>query len=370
MLGGGQLGRMTLLAAHEMGIKFWVINEQENCPCQGIADTLLSGSYFSEEILEYFATHISTATYEFENIPIESIEYLENQDVTFHPNSTILKICQNRALEKQFLQQQKIPHAPFRLIHSAEQLQTALTEIPHPTILKTLSGGYDGKGQIPLNTQENTPTIWKNFPHNQAILESKIPFAKECSIITARDKYGHSTCFPLSENTHRDHILHFTLTPASVTPTQAKQASDLALHIADALELIGILAVELFLTQTGHWLVNELAPRPHNSGHWTLQGCATSQFHQHLRTVAELPLGSTDLLTPSLMLNLIGEHYTNALDLKNILKHPKTSLHLYGKTTPHPKRKMGHITFTHPSLEENLHQARTLFPQENLPKTL
>jgi len=283
-------------------------------------------------------------TFEFENIPRQTIDWCAAECVV-RPAGSILHTAQNRLREKDFLSSAGIPVAPYRAVHDASGLATAMEEIKTPAILKSAAFGYDGKGQRLIEEAGGFEEIWRERPGEELILERAIDFEKEVSVIVARGPDGSMATFPVCENLHRNHILDITVVPARVSAKIEKSGADLARAIAEEMELIGLLAVEMFLQRDGELLVNELAPRPHNSGHWTIEGCATSQFEQHLRAVCGLPLGSTKILRPSAMANLLGDLWTagepnwaGALGIEGV------HLHLYGKRQPRPRRKMGHLT--------------------------
>jgi 5-(carboxyamino)imidazole ribonucleotide synthase len=270
------------------------------------------------------------------------------------PAGSILHTAQNRLREKDFLSGASIPVAPYRAIRSAADLASAFEQIKTPAILKSAAFGYDGKGQRFLEDSTAIDKIWAERPGDELILERAIDFEKEVSVIVARGIAGEMATFPVCENLHRDHILDITVAPARVSPAVEKSGAELARAIAEKMNLVGLLAVEMFLQRDGNLLVNELAPRPHNSGHWTIEGCATSQFEQHVRAVCGLPLGATTILRPTAMANLLGDtwrdgepNWAAALEVSGV------HLHLYGKHDPRPRRKMGHIT----ALAENAEAA-------------
>jgi 5-(carboxyamino)imidazole ribonucleotide synthase len=279
------------------------------------------------------------------------------------PAGAILHIAQNRLREKNFLASAGIPLAPFRAVRSAGELASAIEQIGRPAILKTAAFGYDGKGQQTINSRDDFDEIWSSSSADELVLEGAIKFDKEVSVIVARTVDGATATFPVCENIHRNHILDVTVVPARVDPMIETAAAQLACTIAEKLELIGLLAVEMFLKPNGDLLVNELAPRPHNSGHWTIEACATSQFEQHVRAICGLPLGSTEILRPAAMANLLGDVWQGGEpDWSAALATPGVHLHLYGKSEPRPRRKMGHLTAFGATAEEaiaNVTKARS-----------
>ena len=344
VMGAGQLGRMFAIAARRMGYRIHVFSPDEDSPAGQLADKAIVASYSDEAAVSRFAREVDLLTFEFENIPLQTIEWCANH-CEVRPAGSVLHTAQNRLREKDFLTRAGIPVAPYRAVRSEPELTTALDQIGFPAILKSAAFGYDGKGQRKLETRGSTEEIWNARPGDELILESAIDFEKEVSVIVARGPDGTMATFPVCENIHRDHILDVTVVPARVNSAVERIASDLACAIAEKMELIGLLAVEMFLQRDGALVVNELAPRPHNSGHWTIEGCATSQFEQHLRAVCGLPLGSTAILKPTAMANLLGgvwqsgePKWAAALAVEGI------HLHLYGKGEPRQRRKMGHLT--------------------------
>ncbi len=344
VMGGGQLGRMFAIAARRMGYRVHVFTPDQDSPAGQFADAEIVADYANENAVHCFARELDLLTFEFENIPAETIEWCARVCVV-RPAGSILHTAQNRLLEKTFLSAAGIPVAPFYPVHSAAELAAARAQLGSPAILKSAAFGYDGKGQQRIGAHEDINEIWRTRSGEEAILESVIDFEKELSVIVARGPDGAIATFPVCENLHRDHILDVTSVPARITANIEADAAELARVIAEKFELIGLLAVEMFLTGNGDLLVNELAPRPHNSGHWSIEGCATSQFEQHVRAVCGLPLGSTALLQPCAMANLLGDVWQGGEpDWAAGLRIPGVHLHLYGKREPRPRRKMGHLT--------------------------
>lgn len=343
ILGGGQLGRMLAIAARRMGYRVHAYEPLPDCPAGQISDLEMNAPYEDSAALEAFARGVDVISFEFENIPRSALDVVSALKPV-RPHGKVLHICQNREREKNFLLSHAIPCAPFRVVDSAESLRQALSEIGTPAVLKTADFGYDGKGQIKIPAPADAAGLWSRFGAPRGVLEQWIPFRAELSVICARGLDGETRCFPPSENIHKNHILDLSIVPARFEPAILREAERLAAEIALALNVVGLLAVEFFLTNENALLVNELAPRPHNSGHFTFDACVTSQFEQQLRAVCGLPLGSPDLLRPVVMWNLLGDLWKNGEpDWKKILHHPAAKLHLYGKTEARPGRKMGHI---------------------------
>lgn len=343
LMGSGQLGRMFAVAARRMGYRVHVFSPEQDTPAGQFADHEATGAYEDEVAVRHFAKGLDLLTFEFENIPRQTIDWCATE-CEVRPASSILHIAQNRLREKDFLSGAKIPVASYRAIRSRSEFTSAIDEVGVPAILKSAAFGYDGKGQRFIDQTSALDAIWRDRAGDELILERAIDFEKEVSLIVARGLDGSMAAFPVCENLHRNHILDITVVPARVRGEVEKMAADIARTIAQEIDLVGLLAVEMFLQRDGSLLVNELAPRPHNSGHWTIEGCATSQFEQHVRAVCGLPLGSTEVLRPSAMANLLGDlwqrgepNWTGALALG-------VHLHLYGKREPRRGRKMGHLT--------------------------
>jgi 5-(carboxyamino)imidazole ribonucleotide synthase len=344
LMGSGQLGRMFAIAARRMGYRVHVFSPDKDTPAGQFSDREGVGAYEDEAAVRDFARGLDLLTFEFENIPRQTVDWCAAECVV-RPSSSILHTAQNRLREKDSLSAAGIPVAPYRAIRSRDELSTALQSIGTPAILKSAAFGYDGKGQRLITEANGLEEIWRERPGDELILERAIDFEKEVSVIVARGLDGLMATFPVCENLHRNHILDITVVPARVEPAVEKAGAELARAIAESMELIGLLAVEMFLQRDGTLLVNELAPRPHNSGHWTIEGCATSQFEQHVRAVCGLSLGRTDILRPSAMANLLGDLWSSGEpNWGGALAIEGVHLHLYGKRQPRPRRKMGHLT--------------------------
>ncbi len=344
VMGGGQLGRMFAIAARRMGYRVHIFSPEKNGPAAQLADHATVADYGDEGTVRTFAREINVLTFEFENIPVQTIDWCA-EHVNVRPSGFILHTAQNRLREKDFLVAAGIPVAPYRAVRNEPDLNSALKELGAPVILKSAAFGYDGKGQQRISPGTSVAELWPHRPGDELILERAIDFERELSVIVARSTDGGLATFPVCENRHADHILDMTVVPARIEETIAADAVRIARIIAERLDLVGLLAVEMFLQPDGQLLVNELAPRPHNSGHWTIEGCVTSQFEQHLRAVCGLPLGSTDLLRPTAMVNLLGALWDRGEpNWAAALGTASAHLHLYGKDEPRRGRKMGHLT--------------------------
>lgn len=352
VMGGGQLGRMFAIAARRMGYRVQIFTPEEESPAGQFADLTRIADYNNEAAVRRFARDVNVITFEFENIPIESVNWAA-AECDVRPAGSILHIAQNRLREKTFLLDSGIPVAPFRAVRNAGELESAVEQIGRPAILKTAAFGYDGKGQQTISARDDFDEIWSAGSADEMILEGAVDFEREVSVIIARGVDGTMATFPLCENIHRNHILDITVVPARVEPSVEAAAAELARRIAEKLELVGLLAVEMFLKRNGELVVNELAPRPHNSGHWTIEACVTSQFEQQVRAVCGLPLGATDILRPAAMANLLGDVWLRSdPDWIRALERTGVHLHLYGKSEPRPRRKMGHLTAFGANAEE------------------
>ena len=353
---------MIALAARRMGVRTVIWTGGLEAPAVEVADEVIDLPFDDPAALKDFCSRITVATVEFENIPRETLEAVA-QHTPLHPSPAAISICQNREREKNFLKTHRIPHTGFALISSAADLATAMQELAGPGVLKTADFGYDGKGQIKLEGGENPEEIWASFDAPRAVLEAWVPFEKEISVMVARGADGVTVTYDPAENRHRHHILDVSIVPARIAPNVATQAAAIARRVAEALDYRGILGVEFFLKPDGSLLVNEIAPRPHNSGHHTLDACVTSQFEQQLRAVIGLPLGSTRLLTPVVMLNLLGDFWqdeTTPPDWLPLFQDGEAILHLYGKRHGRGRRKMGHANILGSSLESALTRAEAL----------
>ncbi len=339
IMGGGQLGRMTALAAARLGYRCHIFCPDEDSPGSQVTSASTVAPYDDEAALQRFADAVDVVTFEFENIPDSAAEFLATRRPT-RPKPFVLHICQQRLREKDFLALNGVPVTRYLPVPSREALDEAVRRLGLPDILKSAQFGYDGKGQVRLTAESNLDEAWTQMGGPLGILEAEVDFALEASVIVARSVNGQVALYPPVENRHKHHILDETIAPADLKPETIAAAEAIARKIAAAFDLVGLLGVELFITRSGEVLVNELAPRPHNSGHWTMDACVTSQFEQFVRAVCGLPLGSTAHHAPAVMKNLIGD---DVKAWREILGDPDAKLHLYGKTEARPGRKMGHV---------------------------
>ncbi|WP_301109064.1 5-(carboxyamino)imidazole ribonucleotide synthase [Sporosarcina sp.] len=351
IIGGGQLGRMMGLAAKEAGFRIAVLDPTKNSPCGQIADVEIIAPYDDEKALAELREVSDVITFEFENIDYEGLKRLTEQ--AYVPQGAeLVRITQNRINEKAEIQAAGAPVAPYIAADSFEELAEKIEDIGYPCIVKTAFGGYDGKGQVKLDSKDQLEEAKPLFAHSSCIAEAFVPFEKEISVIIQRNSAGRSYCLPIAENIHKHHILHESIVPARAEETVLQQAEREAEKIASHLKLVGTLAVEMFVLSDGKIIINELAPRPHNSGHYSIEACNVSQFHQHIRAVCGWPLRKPKLWAPSIMVNLLGEHVEPIK--KAITEYPDWSIHLYGKAEAKEKRKMGHVTIMTDHIEETL----------------
>ena len=346
ILGSGQLGQMMAAAAKKLGCRVLVYDAVANGPAAAVADEMIVASFDDKKALQHFASRVDVITLEFENIPAAALDYLASQRPVY-PNSQVVRCCQDRVLEKEFLQAHGFPLAPFYAVTSLEELTDAVNKLKSAAILKTATLGYDGKGQVSINVGDDLSKAWHLLKTSHAVLEKKISFVAEGSVIVARSTQGELRAFPPQENQHRNGILDISIAPARLTKKIQEAAEEMACRIAEALQVVGLLTIEFFVLADGSLIVNELAPRPHNSGHHTMESSDTSQFEQAIRAVGGLPLGSTQLKIPTVMVNLLGDLWAaGEPDWTPLLNDPNSALHLYGKKEAKPGRKMGHVTFT------------------------
>lgn len=362
IIGGGQLGRMMALAAKAQGFRIAVLEPTTDSPCGQVADFEIIGAYDDRKAIQQLAHISDVITYEFENIDADTLAWIcEESYVPQGPE--LLTITQDRIKEKAAIEEAGVEVAPYEIINSVEDLFCKIEIIGYPAVLKTTRGGYDGKGQLVLKSPQDLTGGKVLLQHGACVLEKWIPFEKEISVIVTRKIDGETAIFPVAENIHQENILHQTIVPARISEEIQADAVQKATQLASSLGLVGTLAVEMFVTSDGTIFINELAPRPHNSGHYTIEACETSQFEQHIRAICNWPLGSTHLLKPAVMVNLLGEHMTALYE--EIPQLPNWKVHLYGKKEPKVKRKMGHITI----LKETVTDALKEIENSNIWKT-
>lgn len=340
IFGGGQLGRMTAMAAARLGYKCHIYAPESDIPASLVSAVTTRAAYDDAAALDEFARTVDVVTLEFENIPVEAVNRV-NEITPVHPGAGVLEICQDRIREKSFLNGIGIATAPWAEVTHLESLQAAEARIGRPAVLKSARFGYDGKAQAGLRDGDEPAHVLAAVGADSCILEGFVDFDCEVSVIVARGQDGEIATWPVVENRHVHHILDTTIAPAEVPPAIAAKAEETARGIAREIGLVGVMGVEMFVTRDGDVLVNEMAPRPHNSGHWTIDACYTSQFEQLVRVVCGLPLGSTDRHSDAVMKNLIGDEVDA---WPEILAEPGAYLHLYGKAETRPGRKMGHVT--------------------------
>ncbi len=356
MLGGGQLGRMFTIAARTMGYEVVVLDPDKESPAGKLATTHICADYSNQTALDQIANSCDAVTTEFENVPSSTLEALAKTGPV-RPGAKAVTIAQDRIHEKNFLKDNGFPTAPFADIHSLEELKAGIKKIGTPAILKVSRFGYDGKGQFSINTESDAEKAWQTLQGEDCVLEQRMPLDIEVSVVLARGIEGEVVTYPVSENIHESGILDVTVVPARIDNELESKVLAMAKDIATALDYVGIMAVEFFISN-GKLLVNEIAPRPHNSGHYTLDACVTDQFEQQVRAVCGLPLGDTTLLSPVVMINMLGDiwHDGKAPKWQKLLDHPNVKLHLYGKREARPGRKMGHFNV----LSANIDDALTL----------
>ena len=344
ILGSGQLGRMFAIAARRMGYRVHTFSPDTDTPTGQVADLEIVAPYEDLDAVRRFARQVRVVTFEFENVPAETAAAAAECSQV-RPRGEVLHTTQNRLREKNFLASNGFPLAPFRPVRSLDDLTQALAEIGPKAILKTAGFGYDGKGQIKIHALSAAEEAWRRMNGQECVLESWIEFEKEVSVVAVRGVDGSFVHYGVVENDHKNHILDITRAPGRVSPELAAEAIEIARAVLEKLEVVGVLCVEFFVTTSGKLLINELAPRPHNSGHFTFDACVTSQFEQQLRAACGLPLGSTELLRPAAMSNLMGDLWDHGEpNWAAALTLPNVKLHLYGKMSARPGRKMGHLT--------------------------
>ena len=352
VLGSGQLGRMFAIAARRMGYRVHTYSPDLDTPTGQIADLEVVAPYDDLDSVASFARRVSVVTFEFENVPAPTAEAAASC-APVRPSGSILHTTQQRIREKAFLKNAGLPMTPYREVRSLEDLEQAVAELALPAVLKTAAFGYDGKGQFLIRSQDQLAEAWSAIGRQEAVLEAFIDFEREISVVAARGEDGQFVHYGAIENQHSRHILDISIAPARVLADVANEAVEIARCVLERLGVVGVLCVEFFVTRDGQLLINELAPRPHNSGHLTVDACVTSQFEQQLRAVCGLPLGSTAMHPPAAMANLLGDQWSQGEpDWRAACSYPDVKLHLYGKLEPRPGRKMGHLTALNHDAEE------------------
>lgn len=361
VLGGGQLGRMFTLAARNLGYRVLVLDPDPASPAGSIADVHLQAGYDDPQALARVGAECAAVTTEWENVPASTLELLAAH-CPVRPGAEAVAVARDRIREKTFVRDLGLATAPFFPILAEDDLAAAVAGLRLPALLKSATLGYDGKGQFGVDSLAQARMGFAQLGSRPCVLEEKVDLAQELSVVLARGSNGETAFYPVGENVHRNGILHTTRVPGQVSAAVAEHALGMARRVAEALDYVGVLAVEFFFTRDGELLINEMAPRPHNSGHYTLDACATSQFEQQVRALCGLPLGSTRLLTPVTMLNLLGDLWGDAQpDWTQVFRHPEARLHLYGKREARAGRKMGHINVLSENADASLELAEQLF---------
>ena len=358
VLGSGQLGRMFAMAARRMGYLVHTFSPETDTPTGQVADVEVTASYDDLDAVRDFASRVEVVTFEFENVPAATVEAISGL-VPVRPGGAALYTTQHRLREKTFLQRAGIPIAPFRRVRTRAELDAALAFTGCPAVLKTAGFGYDGKGQRLIQSTADAGEAFASLDGREAVLEAFVDFEREVSVVCARGADGETAHFGVVENSHERHILDCSVAPARVSPQVARRATEMAVGLTAQLALVGVLCVEFFLARDGELYVNELAPRPHNSGHFTIDACRTSQFEQQVRAVCGLPLGATEQLRPAAMANLLGDLWHGGEpNWRAACAIPNVKLHLYGKHEARAGRKMGHLTALAPTTDEALSLVR------------
>jgi 5-(carboxyamino)imidazole ribonucleotide synthase len=344
VLGSGQLGRMFAIAARQMGYRVHVLSPDDDTPTGQVADLEIDAAYEDLDAVAQFARNVDVVSFEFENVPCEAIDVAQ-QFAPVRPAGQILHVTQHRLREKTFLRDAGMPVTPFHPIRSLSELEQAMASLDRAAVLKTAAWGYDGKGQQRVEPGSDLAEAWRAMAADEAILEEFVDFESELSVVAARGVDGQCACYAPIANTHANHILDVSVSPAKISPEIGAEAEEIARTVMEKLDVVGVLCVEFFLTRDGSLLINELAPRPHNSGHLTIDAHVTSQFEQQVRAVCGLGLGSTEQLRPAAMANLLGDLWQGGQpQWPEICAQPEVKLHLYGKHDPRGGRKMGHLT--------------------------
>ncbi|HEY7287986.1 MAG TPA: 5-(carboxyamino)imidazole ribonucleotide synthase [Vicinamibacterales bacterium] len=368
VLGGGQLGRMFAMAARRLGYRVHTLAPEGDTPTGQISDVEITAPYDDLDAVAGFARAVDVVTFEFENVPAAAAATAEKHAIV-RPNGRALHVAQNRIREKSFVADLGVPVTPFAPVRTDEELRLALETVGCPAVLKTASFGYDGKGQAMIGDAGAAAAAWASLRGQESILEAFVTLDREISIIGARGVDGSLVTFAAFENVHRHHILDVTVSPAGVAESVASQAADATRAVMEALDYVGILCIEFFVTCDGRLLFNEMAPRPHNSGHLTFDACRTSQFEQQVRAICGLPLGSPDLIQPAAMANILGHLWSDGEpNWGAALAFPDVKLHLYGKSEARPGRKMGHVTALAATTDEA--RRRVIEAREALTKPL
>lgn len=361
ILGGGQLGWMIGREANRLGYRTVVLDGSANCSARHVADELIVGSLSDPELVQLVASKSDVVTLETEHVDYRYIQPIEETGL-LRPSAAVFQMIQDRLRQRRFLEQHNIPQTPFKSLETQQEL-AGIDWNGEKAILKSRSGGYDGKGQVRVDKAGSLQAAWAELGNTPCVLEQFVDFKMEVSVILARGVNGEIRIYPIAENIHENHILHMTIAPARISDAVVKKAEAIGVNIAEAMDYVGLMAVELFVTQDDELLVNEIAPRVHNSGHFTYGACETSQFEQHLRAVCGLPLGSSGAICPSVMLNLLGDLWPadGQPNWNHVFESPASRLYLYSKSPARVGRKMGHVLIKHADLDTAIETAETLF---------
>ena len=363
IIGGGQLGKMMILDAKRLDTYFVILDPTPKCPADSIADEHIVADFDDVRAFHELADKVDVITYEFEHINAQALQELEAEGHKVYPSSETLLHIQNKYDQKMWLRQNDLPVPDFKKVETPEDIREAGKIFGYPMMLKTCTGGYDGKGNAPVDTEADVERAFEALGSGKLplMVEAFCPFEKEVSILVCRSVNGDVKVFPVAENVHKDSILDETTVPANISETSTEKAMDIARRAVHAFNAYGMLCIELFVTADGEVLVNELAPRPHNSGHYTIEGCVTSQYENHIRGILGLPLGSAELIRPTVMKNIIGQYSVDKAEVKGLEEAyaiGEVKVHIYGKEKVSKGRKMGHITVTDTTVESALEKAR------------
>lgn len=363
IIGGGQLGKMMILDAKRLDTYFVILDPTPKCPADSIADEHIVADFDDVRAFHELADKVDVITYEFEHINAQALQELEAEGHKVYPSSETLLHIQNKYNQKMWLRQNDLPVPDFKKVETPEDIREAGKIFGYPMMLKTCTGGYDGKGNAPVDTEADVERAFEALGSGKLplMVEAFCPFEKEVSILVCRSVNGDVKVFPVAENVHKDSILDETTVPANISETSTEKAMDIARRAVHAFNAYGMLCIELFVTADGEVLVNELAPRPHNSGHYTIEGCVTSQYENHIRGILGLPLGSAELIRPTVMKNIIGQYSVDKAEVKGLEEAyaiGEVKVHIYGKEKVSKGRKMGHITVTDTTVESALEKAR------------
>lgn len=356
IIGGGQIGKMIAQEAKRMSLKVIILDPTKNCPASTVCDKLIVADFKNEDKIRELAKYSDVITYEIELANSKALKNLESKKYPIFPSPHSLYLIQNKFRQKKFLQENKLPVPEFKKITSINDLSFIAKRFEYPLMLKASEDSYDGRGNYLIKCKEDIPIAYNSFDNREIFAEKYVDFKTEISIMVARNKKGQIETFPIAENIHKNNVLDTTLVPANISPKIYKEAEIIAKNVVACLNDIGIFGIEMFVSNKDDIFINEIAPRPHNSGHYSIEGCSISQFEQHIRTILNLPLIKPELLRPTVMKNILGPPNFSGnyriRGMSKLLSIPSTKIHLYGKSLTSPGRKLGHITCTGPTLDE------------------